>query len=107
MEGRWWDYGIDISRRKEISLGEQTMGFGAVGKWGVTEVLKSEQHDAEEYDGNFPQWRINEIRDLYPCGYRGKKKQRSFFVEAMESGNEFLVVSMNLFRISFDVKLGF
>ena len=59
--------------------------------WVVTEVLKSEQHDAEEYIGmNFSTMEDNEICDFYLVDIGEKSIEK--LVEAMGLENEFFVV---------------
>ena len=61
------------------------------GEWVVTEVLKSEQHDAEEYIGmNFSTMEDNEICDFYLVDIGEKSIEK--LVEAMGLENEFCVV---------------
>ena len=63
------------------------------GEWVVTEVLKSEQHDAEEYIGmNFSTKSMedNEICDFYLVDIGEKSIEK--LVEAMGLENEFCVV---------------
>ncbi|WP_419648853.1 hypothetical protein, partial [Waltera sp.] len=61
------------------------------GEWVVTEVLKSEQHDAEEYIGmNFSTMEDNEICDFYLVDIGEKSIEK--LVEAMGLENEFFVV---------------
>ena len=61
------------------------------GEWVVTEVLKSEKHDAEEYIGmNFSTMEDNEICDFYLVDIGEKSIEK--LVEAMGLENEFFVV---------------
>lgn len=66
------------------------MGFGAGNGW-LRKVLKSEQHDAEEYIGmNFSTMEDNEICDFYLVDIGEKSIEK--LVEAMGLENEFFVV---------------